>query len=234
MKNLLLISLILLSPIISAQSENDFEVIEIKYADDRYFQDSTSAEEANYKLVISSNGELTKKEIYLIKKDKLLKRRMFNREHYPVGEWKIAKEKGKATTYNYGTNFREYYVDTNLCVGPFEDIDSLDESDGYYNPQLKGTSGEVSFEQEVYIHVAKNTKYPPLALREKISGTTYLQFIVETDATVSQYAIVRGSHPALDDAAIEAVKSLNFSKPTMLEGEAIRQCFTLPVRFNLR
>jgi TonB family protein len=79
---------------------------------------------------------------------------------------------------------------------------------------------------------AKEIRYPAEAVKQKITGSVYVSFIVEKDGTVSTVKVLK-SVPTLDDEAVRVVKS----SPKWTPGEAnnipVRVMFTLPVKFMM-
>ena len=81
-----------------------------------------------------------------------------------------------------------------------------------------------------YLH--QNLRYPTEAREKGTAGTVYLQFIVETDGTLSELRVVRGIGDGCDE---EAVRLLNNSPPWTPgrhRGRAVRVWMGLPVKFS--
>ena len=75
-------------------------------------------------------------------------------------------------------------------------------------------------------------EYPPLARQAGIQGRVIVQFIVDTDGTVTDARAVRSPHEMLSQAALAAVRDLRF-EPGRQRGEPVRVRFALPVSFQL-
>lgn len=78
-----------------------------------------------------------------------------------------------------------------------------------------------------YIH------YPTVAQENGIQGRVIVQFVVETDGSITDVRVVGSVDPSLDKEAIRVVKSMPKWKPGMQKGEPVRVRYTLPVNFRL-
>lgn len=82
--------------------------------------------------------------------------------------------------------------------------------------------------------MANNLKYPKEAAEKGISGTIFVQFIVETDGRVTKVNVVRGSDPILEKEAVRMVSTMPNWKPGEDgNGNIVRSLMTLPIRFTL-
>ncbi|HQO04039.1 MAG TPA: energy transducer TonB, partial [Spirochaetota bacterium] len=62
--------------------------------------------------------------------------------------------------------------------------------------------------------------------------TVYLQFIVETDGTLSELQVVRGIGDGCDEEALRLLKTSPSWTPGMHRGRAVRVRMGLPVTFS--
>lgn len=81
-----------------------------------------------------------------------------------------------------------------------------------------------------YIH--QNLRYPPEARERGISGTVYLQFIVEADGTLSELQVVRGLGAGCDEEAMRLLKSSPQWTPGKHRGREVRVRMGFPVSFS--
>jgi protein TonB len=81
--------------------------------------------------------------------------------------------------------------------------------------------------------VARNLKYPHTALRDKIEGTVYVEFWIDTSGLTVDHKIMRGVRPDLDDEAIRVSKLIVFSQPAKQRGKPIKSRLTIPFKFEL-
>ena len=88
-------------------------------------------------------------------------------------------------------------------------------------------------EKALLYWVAKEIKYPSEALRNKIEGTVYVNFVVDRDGGISNARVLRAVDPALDEEALRVVSNLPKWKPGLQRGKPVRVSFTIPIRFKL-
>lgn len=74
--------------------------------------------------------------------------------------------------------------------------------------------------------------YPKIARDQGIEGLTVLMFVVEKDGSTRDVEVFKPLHPALDSAAVAAVKKTLF-KPGRQDGKVVRVKMRLPIRFRL-
>ena len=74
--------------------------------------------------------------------------------------------------------------------------------------------------------------YPPLALAARVQGTVILQAVIDEKGNVRELRVLRG-HPLLDDAAMQAVATWQFT-PTLLNGTTVPVVMTVTVTFTLQ
>ena len=90
-----------------------------------------------------------------------------------------------------------------------------------------------------------NTRYPPLALRNQLSGVIKVNFEVDANGQVRGIRTVapaanevpkkqRYAYEALEEAAMYAVRQLKPFKPGRQDGEPVVVSFTLPVTFRIQ
>lgn len=80
--------------------------------------------------------------------------------------------------------------------------------------------------------VAENYSYPDEALEAEITGTIYVNFIVEKDGTVQKASIEKGLCTACDAEGIRVVKKLRLN-PILIDGKPERIRFRIPIRLML-
>lgn len=82
--------------------------------------------------------------------------------------------------------------------------------------------------------MGENLKYPEEAIKQKIEGRVFVQFVVSEEGEVKNVRIVRGVHQILDDYTLELIKSSpKWLNPGYLEGKAVNVAFTFPVEYVL-
>jgi protein TonB len=83
-------------------------------------------------------------------------------------------------------------------------------------------------------YLATNIKYPPYAKEAGIQGRVFINFVVETDGSITAVKVLRGIGGGCDEEAIRVVKSMPKWKPGMQRGKPVRVSFNLPVKFTLQ
>ncbi len=96
-------------------------------------------------------------------------------------------------------------------------------------PEYPGGEGQLIFD------LYKDFEYPAEYAEMNIQGTVFVEFVVQTDGSVSEVKIVREvkGGEKLSDIAVSAVKRLKAFKPAMKDGKPISVKMTLPFKFVL-
>jgi TonB family protein len=89
-----------------------------------------------------------------------------------------------------------------------------------------GMDGLISFLQQ-------NLLYPKEAREQGLEGTVFVQFVVNTDGSLSDFTTIKGVSPVLDAEAIRVAKTFPSWTPGKQNGIAVRQRFVLPINFRL-
>ena len=76
-------------------------------------------------------------------------------------------------------------------------------------------------------------RYPDAARRAGIEGRVIIQFIVDENGQVRDPVVVRGIGGGCDEAAIDAIRSVEWS-PGRQRGRPVRVQFQLPIMFRLQ
>jgi TonB family protein len=98
-------------------------------------------------------------------------------------------------------------------------------------PQLLGGGGIGAIVDSIQSKIV----YPKVEAGEKLpAGRLFARFAVDTDGTVQNASIIKGLHPALDKAALAAIKQLPRFQPGQQGGQAVAVSLTLPVYFQDR
>jgi periplasmic protein TonB len=79
--------------------------------------------------------------------------------------------------------------------------------------------------------VMKRTNYPQAAIDNKIQGTVFLTFIIETDGAVSNVTVVKGVDPLIDNEAVRAIKSSPKWSPGLQRGQPVRVRYSMKLNF---
>jgi len=79
----------------------------------------------------------------------------------------------------------------------------------------------------------RNMIYPEIAVENGITGTVFIQFIVDAQGNVRDAVVVRGVHPALDEAALNMVMSSPKWEPGKQRGQPVKVKTTIPINFEI-
>lgn len=86
---------------------------------------------------------------------------------------------------------------------------------------------------ELMKYLQKNTRYPKVCKEQGLQGRVIVQFVVNTDSTVSDVNVVKPVNPHFDKEALRVVKAMPKWKPGTQRGKPVRVRCTLPVTFRL-
>ena len=86
---------------------------------------------------------------------------------------------------------------------------------------------------ELMKYLQKNTRYPQICKEQGVQGRVIVQFVVNTDSTITDVNVVKSVNPHLDEEAVRVVKAMPKWNPGKQRGEPVRVRFTLPVTFRL-
>lgn len=76
--------------------------------------------------------------------------------------------------------------------------------------------------------------YPPIAMENGISGTVYVNFVVNKKGEITSIKIVRGVDPSLDNEVIRALKGAPKWSPGKQRGKPVAVSMAIPVKFILQ
>ena len=88
--------------------------------------------------------------------------------------------------------------------------------------------------KELLNYLSSSVKYPEKAMKEGKSGRVIVQFVVNTDGSITEPVIVRPVDPELDAEAIRVISGMPNWIPGKVEGKPVRTRFVLPVTFSLQ
>ncbi|MDD4604562.1 MAG: energy transducer TonB [Bacteroidales bacterium] len=78
------------------------------------------------------------------------------------------------------------------------------------------------------------TKPPNNWRFDSISGKVYVEFLVESNGSISKSKILRGLNPILDSIAICAIRTMPKWDPAKQRGKPIDCKFLLPIKFGVQ
>ena len=86
---------------------------------------------------------------------------------------------------------------------------------------------------ELMKYLQKNIRYPKVCKEQGLQGRVIVQFVVNTDSTISDVNVVKPVNPHFDKEAVRVVEAMPKWKPGTQRGKPVRVRFTLPVTFRL-
>ncbi|QHS55425.1 TonB family protein [Mucilaginibacter sp. 14171R-50] len=81
--------------------------------------------------------------------------------------------------------------------------------------------------------LSKNLKYPAEARKNKVEGRVVVNFVVETDGSLSDIRVLRGVGSGTDEEAVRVLKTSPKWKPGVQNGRKVRVQYTVPITFSL-
>lgn len=88
--------------------------------------------------------------------------------------------------------------------------------------------------QALFQYMADNLKYPKDAVKQQVEGRVLVQFIVETDGSISNTEVIKRVFPSLDEEAIRVISAMPKWTPGKQNGKIVRVKYTIPVSFHLK
>lgn len=82
-------------------------------------------------------------------------------------------------------------------------------------------------------YLSNSIIYPEYAVENNIEGRVIVEFVVNTDGTITDTQIKQSVHELLDNEALRIVKAMPRWKPAKQKGKLVRVKYTLPINFNL-
>ena len=78
-----------------------------------------------------------------------------------------------------------------------------------------------------------NMKYPEDAAKQKVEGRVMVQFVVETDGSISDVHVAKQVFPSLDAEAVRVVQAMPKWTPGREKGRVVRVKYLLPIVFRM-
>lgn len=87
---------------------------------------------------------------------------------------------------------------------------------------------------ELLKFIAKNVKYPQESQNKGEQGRVICSFVVTKDGTLTNYKVIRGISPALDQEAVRVLQMMPRWTPGTQRGEPVAVKYTVPITFRLK
>lgn len=88
-------------------------------------------------------------------------------------------------------------------------------------------------EPALYAYLAKNIKYPKFAMDQDIEAKLFVEFIVNTDGSISDVKVLRGEGYGFDEEAARVIKEMPNWIPGQQGGKKVRVIYVIPINFAL-
>ena len=86
---------------------------------------------------------------------------------------------------------------------------------------------------ELIKYLKKNLRYPQICKEQGVQGRVFVQFVVNTDSTITDVDVIKPVNPHLDEEAVRVVKAMPKWNPGKQRGEPVRVQLFLPITFRL-
>jgi len=87
--------------------------------------------------------------------------------------------------------------------------------------------------EELMKFLSSNIKYPEVAHKARVQGRVIVQFIIESDGSVSSPKILKSVSEELDAEALRCINAMPKWKPGMQNEQPVRVKYTIPITFRL-
>ncbi len=84
-----------------------------------------------------------------------------------------------------------------------------------------------------YEHIARKVMYPAQARRMGVEGKVFVEFVVQTDGSITDVKVKNGIGAGCDAEALRVVKTAPLWEPGKNKGVAVKQRLVLPISFKL-
>jgi TonB family protein len=89
-------------------------------------------------------------------------------------------------------------------------------------------------QRNMFMFMAQNIRYPAKSREANIQGTIYIGFVVEKNGVLTNFKLKRGISEDCDAEAMRVLKLMSGNwEAGVLNGQKVRQAFTIPVKFKL-
>lgn len=89
-------------------------------------------------------------------------------------------------------------------------------------------------QEELFRYLQKNIKYPPIARENGITGSVFVQFVVEKGGNISDVKLLKGIGGGCDEEALRVVRSMPAWKSGKQNGKPVSVQYNLPIRFTIK
>lgn len=98
---------------------------------------------------------------------------------------------------------------------------------------FRSVSQMPQFNGDLNKYLSDNIHYPEAALKNKQEGKVNVEFVVNSDGTVSDAKILRSISPELDAEAVRVIMAMPKWKPGRQNGQLVNVVYVLPINFTI-
>ncbi|MEM6524567.1 MAG: energy transducer TonB [Bacteroidota bacterium] len=134
---------------------------------------------------------------------------------------------------DFDVEITENQVVETVSTEGFEDLMEEEEVEEIFDivefqPQPEGGM------QAFMAYVGENINYPNMALRTKVQGKVFVQFVVNSDGSLVDFKVVKGIGAGCDEEAVRVLKGSPKWSPGKQRGRPVRVRMMVPVFFKLK
>lgn len=129
----------------------------------------------------------------------------------------------------YGQSYVEKKKKAQLTQKPKAPNPPLEEPPQIQRRGAAFPGGEIGLSMFFFTHMI----YPESALAANKEGVVYVDFIVHTDGTLSNFEIKKGINPEMDQEALRLVKLLPNWLCSIYDGKPLEVWVSVPVKFKI-
>lgn len=87
--------------------------------------------------------------------------------------------------------------------------------------------------EALFQYISNEVEYPKQALRKKIEGTVYVNFLVDQSGKINHVRLLKGIGYGCDEEAIHIIKHMPDWIPGMQNEKEVSVSLNLPIRFSI-
>nr|WKN35533.1 energy transducer TonB [Tunicatimonas sp. TK19036] len=88
--------------------------------------------------------------------------------------------------------------------------------------------------QAFYEYIGKELEYPKQAIRQRVEGKVFVQFVVNKDGSLTDIKVAKGIRAGCDEEAIRVLKAVPNWNPGKQRGKPVRVQMMIPITFRLQ
>ncbi len=88
--------------------------------------------------------------------------------------------------------------------------------------------------EKMYSYLGKNLRYPQRLRTDRIGGTVFVAFVVNSEGKIGDIEILQTPDPGFNDEVIRVISKMPVWKPGLQSGQPVSVRFRMPVKFTIR